>query len=229
MTEQYQHKARKRFGQNFLHDAGVIDRILRSIHAKAEDRLLEIGPGQGALTQGLLSSGAQLDVVELDKDLIPILNQQFAGNSNFNLHQGDALKFDFNSLNAAPGSLRVVGNLPYNISTPLIFHLLHNSHLIRDMHFMLQKEVVERLAAGPGGGDWAACRSWFSTTAGSSTCSTLARGHSTRRRKSTRPSCAWYPTRCCRTRPRITACWSASCAKRSTSAVKPCAAPSSCC
>ncbi|MGZ9741099.1 16S rRNA (adenine(1518)-N(6)/adenine(1519)-N(6))-dimethyltransferase RsmA [Pseudomonas sp. GNP012] len=154
MTEQYQHKARKRFGQNFLHDAGVIDRILRSIHAKAEDRLLEIGPGQGALTQGLLSSGAQLDVVELDKDLIPILNQQFAGKSNFNLHQGDALKFDFNSLNAAPGSLRVVGNLPYNISTPLIFHLLHNSHLIRDMHFMLQKEVVERLAAGPGGGDW---------------------------------------------------------------------------
>ena len=154
MTEQYQHKARKRFGQNFLHDAGVIDRILRSIHAKAEDRLLEIGPGQGALTQGLLSSGAQLDVVELDKDLIPILNQQFAGKSNFNLHQGDALKFDFTSLNAAPGSLRVVGNLPYNISTPLIFHLLHNAHLIRDMHFMLQKEVVERLAAGPGGGDW---------------------------------------------------------------------------
>lgn len=140
MTEHYQHKARKRFGQNFLHDAGVIDRILRSIHAKAEDRLLEIGPGQGALTQGLLSSGGQLDVVELDKDLIPILNQQFAGKSNFNLHQGDALKFDFNSLNAAPASLRVVGNLPYNISTPLIFHLLHNAHLIRDMHFMLQKK-----------------------------------------------------------------------------------------
>jgi 16S rRNA (adenine1518-N6/adenine1519-N6)-dimethyltransferase len=154
MTEHYQHRARKRFGQNFLHDAGVIDRILRSIHAKPEDRLLEIGPGQGALTAGLLNSGAQLDVVELDKDLIPILNQQFAGKSNFNLHQGDALKFDFNSLNAAPNSLRVVGNLPYNISTPLIFHLLHNAHLIRDMHFMLQKEVVERLAAGPGGGDW---------------------------------------------------------------------------
>ena len=97
MTEHYQHKARKRFGQNFLHDAGVIDRILRSIRAKPEDRLLEIGPGQGALTAGLLNSGAQLDVVELDKDLIPILNQQFAGKSNFNLHQGDALKFDFNS------------------------------------------------------------------------------------------------------------------------------------
>ena len=154
MTEQYQHKARKRFGQNFLHDAGVIDRILRAINAKSGDRLLEIGPGQGALTQGILSSGGQLDVVELDKDLIPILNQQFAGMSNFNLHQGDALKFDFATLNAAPRTLRVVGNLPYNISTPLIFHLLKNAELIRDMHFMLQKEVVERMAAGPGGGDW---------------------------------------------------------------------------
>ncbi|MGH8466999.1 MAG: ribosomal RNA small subunit methyltransferase A, partial [Pseudomonas sp.] len=97
MSEQYQHKARKRFGQNFLHDAGVIDRILRSINAKSADRLLEIGPGQGALTEGLLASGAQLDVVELDKDLVPILNQQFAGRDNFSLHQGDALKFDFTS------------------------------------------------------------------------------------------------------------------------------------
>ena len=154
MNDQYQHKARKRFGQNFLHDAGVIDRILRAINAKAGDRLLEIGPGQGALTEGILHSGGQLDVVELDKDLIPILNQQFAGMSNFNLHQGDALKFDFNTLGAAPRTLRVVGNLPYNISTPLIFHLLKNAELIRDMHFMLQKEVVERMAAGPGGGDW---------------------------------------------------------------------------
>jgi 16S rRNA (adenine1518-N6/adenine1519-N6)-dimethyltransferase len=154
MTEQYQHRARKRFGQNFLHDAGVIDRILRSIHARPGEHVLEIGPGQGALTEGILDSGAQLDVVELDKDLVPILNQQFAGRDNFNLHQGDALKFDFNTLGAAPRTLRVVGNLPYNISTPLIFHLLHNAQLIKDMHFMLQKEVVERMAAGPGGGDW---------------------------------------------------------------------------
>ncbi|MCB1654432.1 MAG: 16S rRNA (adenine(1518)-N(6)/adenine(1519)-N(6))-dimethyltransferase, partial [Pseudomonadales bacterium] len=114
MNEQFQHKARKRFGQNFLHDAGVIDRILRAINAKPTDRLLEIGPGQGALTKGILNSGGQLDVVELDKDLIPILKQQFAGMSNFTLHQGDALKFDFNSLGAAPRTLRVVGNLPYN-------------------------------------------------------------------------------------------------------------------
>ncbi|GLK90960.1 16S rRNA (adenine(1518)-N(6)/adenine(1519)-N(6))-dimethyltransferase RsmA [Pseudomonas turukhanskensis] len=154
MTEHYQHRARKRFGQNFLHDAGVIHRILRAIHAKPGERLLEIGPGQGALTEGLLSSGGMLDVVELDLDLIPILKGKFDSNPNFTLHQGDALKFDFTSLNPAPNSLRVVGNLPYNISTPLIFHLLENASLIRDMHFMLQKEVVERLAATPGGGDW---------------------------------------------------------------------------
>ena len=124
---EYQHRARKRFGQNFLHDAGVIHRILRAIHAREDDRLLEIGPGQGALTEGLLGSGAQLDVIELDLDLIPILQAKFGGNPNFRLNQGDALKFDFTRLQAAPHSLRVVGNLPYNISTPLIFHLLDNA------------------------------------------------------------------------------------------------------
>ncbi|WP_252091532.1 16S rRNA (adenine(1518)-N(6)/adenine(1519)-N(6))-dimethyltransferase RsmA [Pseudomonas sp. MWU13-3659] len=154
MNEHYQHRARKRFGQNFLHDAGIIDRILRAINAKAGEHLLEIGPGQGALTEGLLGSGAQLDVVELDKDLVPILQHKFAGRGNFRLHQGDALKFDFNQLGVPEYSLKVVGNLPYNISTPLIFHLLAHANLIRDMHFMLQKEVVERMAAGPGGGDW---------------------------------------------------------------------------
>ncbi|QLF92858.1 16S rRNA (adenine(1518)-N(6)/adenine(1519)-N(6))-dimethyltransferase RsmA [Pseudomonas sp. ABC1] len=151
---EHQHRARKRFGQNFLHDAGVIHRILRSIHAKPGERLVEIGPGQGALTEGLLGSGAQLDVVELDLDLIPILQGKFADNERFRLHQGDALKFDFNRLAPQPRELRIVGNLPYNISTPLIFHLLDNAPLIRDMHFMLQKEVVERMAAQPGGGDW---------------------------------------------------------------------------
>jgi 16S rRNA (adenine1518-N6/adenine1519-N6)-dimethyltransferase len=154
MPENYQHRARKRFGQNFLHDAGVIHRILRAIRAKEDEHLLEIGPGQGALTEGLLDSGAQLDVIELDLDLIPILQSKFGDRSRFRLNQGDALKFDFARLQAEPRSLRVVGNLPYNISTPLIFHLLANAGLIRDMHFMLQKEVVERLAAEPGGGDW---------------------------------------------------------------------------
>ncbi len=155
MSELFQHRARKRFGQNFLHDAGVIHRILRAIAAQEGQRLLEIGPGQGALTEGLLGSGASLDVIELDQDLIPHLKWRFGLKPNFSLHQGDALKFDFSSLIASPeDKLRVVGNLPYNISTPLIFHLLEHAPVIEDMHFMLQKEVVERLAAEPGSGDW---------------------------------------------------------------------------
>ena len=154
MSELYQHRARKRFGQNFLHDAGVIHRILRAIHAREGQRLLEIGPGQGALTEGLLGSGARLDVIELDQDLIPLLKLKFGLESRFSLHQGDALKFDFASLVESGEKLRVVGNLPYDISTPLIFHLLEHAPVIEDMHFMLQKEVVERLAATPGGGDW---------------------------------------------------------------------------
>jgi 16S rRNA (adenine1518-N6/adenine1519-N6)-dimethyltransferase len=151
---EYQHRARKRFGQNFLHDAGVIHRILRGIYPRAGEHLVEIGPGQGALTEGLLDSGARLDVIELDLDLIPILQGKFGSLPNFHMNQGDALKFDFTRLSENAHSLRIVGNLPYNISTPLIFHLLDHAHLIRDMHFMLQKEVVERLAATPGGGDW---------------------------------------------------------------------------
>ncbi|MCY1501455.1 Ribosomal RNA small subunit methyltransferase A [compost metagenome] len=154
MSEPYQHRARKRFGQNFLHDAGVIHRILRSIAPREGQHLVEIGPGQGALTEGLVDSGARLDVIELDLDLIPQLKWRFGLKPNFALHQGDALKFDFATLPVAGEKLRVVGNLPYNISTPLIFHLLEHAGVIQDMHFMLQKEVVERLAAEPGGGDW---------------------------------------------------------------------------
>ena len=154
MSELYQHRARKRFGQNFLHDAGVIHRILRAIHARPGEHLVEIGPGQGALTEGLIDSGAKLDVIELDQDLVPLLKLRFGLNPQFSLHQGDAMKFDFASLVHDDKKLRVVGNLPYNISTPLIFHLLEHAACIGDMHFMLQKEVVERLAAEPGGGDW---------------------------------------------------------------------------
>lgn len=154
MANLYLHRARKRFGQNFLHDAGVIDRILRAIFPREGERLLEIGPGQGALTAELVSSGAQLDVIELDKDLIPLLKLRFGLKPNFQLHEGDALQFDFNRLDVGPRRLRVVGNLPYNISTPLIFHLLDHVGLIQDMHFMLQKEVVERMSAKPGGGHW---------------------------------------------------------------------------
>jgi 16S rRNA (adenine1518-N6/adenine1519-N6)-dimethyltransferase len=143
------HRARKRFGQNFLHDAGIIHRIARSIGASEKDHVVEIGPGQGALTEDILLSGCQLDAVELDRDLIPILQTRFADHPRFNLQQGDALKFDFTSLQKNNEKLRVVGNLPYNISTPLIFHLLDQHELIYDMHFMLQLEVVNRLAATP--------------------------------------------------------------------------------
>ena len=144
------HRARKRFGQNFLHDAGVIHHIARSINASSDDHIVEIGPGQGALTADILASGCRLDAIELDRDLIPILQQRFAGEQRFSLHQGDALEFDFSSLQQQGKKLRVVGNLPYNISTPLIFHLLDQQALIHDMYFMLQLEVVNRLAAVPG-------------------------------------------------------------------------------
>ncbi|WP_022961607.1 16S rRNA (adenine(1518)-N(6)/adenine(1519)-N(6))-dimethyltransferase RsmA [Halopseudomonas pelagia] len=144
------HRARKRFGQNFLHDAGVINRILRAVAPREGQHLVEIGPGQGAITEGLLSSGAQLEVVELDHDLHPLLLARFGDNPQFTLHKGDALKFDFRSLATDERKLRIVGNLPYNISTPLMFHLIAQSDCVADMHFMLQKEVVQRLAAGAG-------------------------------------------------------------------------------
>lgn len=144
------HRARKRFGQNFLQDPGVISRIARAIGAREDQHLVEIGPGQGALTAAILDSGCKLDAVELDRDLAPVLLAQFANNKRFRLHQGDALKFDFSTLQQDGEPLRIVGNLPYNISTPLIFHLLDQRAVIRDMHFMLQLEVVNRLAASPG-------------------------------------------------------------------------------
>ena len=144
-----EHRARKRFGQNFLHDQTVIHRIVRAIHPRAGETLLEIGPGQGALTSELLASGCKLFALELDRDLVEILQRKFAEEPRFHLQQGDALKFALADIaNAAP--LRIVGNLPYNISTPLIFHLLEQRAHIIDMHFMLQKEVVDRLAAAPG-------------------------------------------------------------------------------
>jgi len=143
------HRARKRFGQNFLVDASVVDRIVSAIAPGPEDAMVEIGPGHGALTESLLARCPALQVVELDRDLIAPLRSRFANYPLFRVHQGDALKFDFGQL-APSATIRVVGNLPYNISTPLLFHLLTFGPKIRDMHFMLQKEVVDRLAAGPG-------------------------------------------------------------------------------
>jgi len=145
------HQARKRFGQNFLHDPNVIRNIVKSIRPRVGDNIVEIGPGMGAITEQLLdATEGKLHVVELDRDLIPGLRVKFFNHSGFKIHEADALKFDFASLKEDDGQLRIVGNLPYNISTPLIFHLLEYSGLVKDMHFMLQKEVVQRLAAGPG-------------------------------------------------------------------------------
>ena len=157
-----QHQARKRFGQNFLQDASVIDRIAAAVHAQSDEHLVEIGPGQGALTAALIESGCTLDVIELDRDLVPGLLAAFSLKPRFKLHSADALTFDYAALRTSGKGesvphdqcLRVVGNLPYNISTPLIFKLLENAAIIRDMHFMLQLEVVERLAASPGSKDW---------------------------------------------------------------------------
>lgn len=144
------HQARKRFGQNFLQDQAVIEQIISGIHPQPGDRIVEIGPGLGALTEPLLEANdGKLQVVELDRDLIPILRTKFFNYPDFIIHESDALKFDFDALADADHRLRIVGNLPYNISTPLIFHLLESIENLQDMHFMLQKEVVERMAAAP--------------------------------------------------------------------------------
>lgn len=144
------HIPRKRFGQNFLHDHSIIYNIISSVQAEAGQHWVEIGPGQGALTQPLLAAGVRLDVVELDRDLVALLTEKFKRYDNLRIHGADALRFDFAALADEANRLRVIGNLPYNISTPLMFHLLDNAYCIEDMHFMLQKEVVDRICAVPG-------------------------------------------------------------------------------
>lgn len=144
------HQPRKRFGQNFLRDHRIISDILAHAHPQPGERWLEIGPGLGALTKPLLECGVQLDVVELDRDLVVRLQKQFAHYSNLTIHSADALAFDFTALVQPGQKLRVIGNLPYNISTPLMFHLLETTDCVEDMIFMLQKEVVERICAEAG-------------------------------------------------------------------------------
>jgi len=147
-----QHRAKKRFGQNFLIDLNVIDRIIHSIDPQPGDHLVEIGPGLGALTQPLLEIVSRLDVIELDRDIIPEL-QSLDISNKLNVHNTDVLTFDFTDFSEANcnhGKLRIVGNLPYNISTAVLFHLIKHRNVIQDMHFMLQKEVVERIAANTG-------------------------------------------------------------------------------
>ena len=148
------HHPRKRFGQNFLRDDAVISAIEQAISPVDSDHLVEIGPGTGALTGAIVESGCRLDVIELDRDLKAGLLASFSIYPQFTLHSADALAFDFGSLVDNGQKLRVIGNLPYNIATPLIMRLLDQKHLIQDMHFMLQLEVVQRLTAKPGTKAW---------------------------------------------------------------------------
>jgi 16S rRNA (adenine1518-N6/adenine1519-N6)-dimethyltransferase len=147
--------ARKRFGQHFLHDRGVLERIAREIAPRPDDALLEIGPGRGALTELLMGRGASLDCIEIDRDLAAALERRWGGTPGFTLHVADALKFDLAHLATLRGRrLRVIGNLPYNISTPLLFHVAAAHAHIDDLHVMLQKEVIDRIVARPGTGDY---------------------------------------------------------------------------
>ena len=143
------HIARKRFGQNFLVSREIVADIVSAIAPEPDDKLVEIGPGLGALTTPLLQHLKQLVVIEIDRDLIARLRERYSA-EQLVIHEGDALQFDFARLAGTPNSLRVVGNLPYNISTPLLFHLAAYAEHVLDMHFMLQKEVVERMVAAPG-------------------------------------------------------------------------------
>ena len=147
------HIPRKRFGQNFLTDQNVLHEIIRAIAPAADNLMVEIGPGQGAMTSLLLEQLNALHAVELDRDLVALLQKKF-GTGKLLIHSADALQFDFVSLLKKDKKLRIVGNLPYNISSPLLFHLAQYASQVQDQHFMLQKEVVERMVAAPGGKDY---------------------------------------------------------------------------
>ena len=147
-------RPKKRYGQHFLHDPGTIDRIVRAIDPQPGDRLVEIGPGRGAISAALLDGAGALDVIEIDPDVIPALTRRCAGRGELRVHLADALEFDFRALRGSGAKLRLAGNLPYNVSTPLLFRLIEQIDAIADMHFMLQKEVVARMAARPGTRDY---------------------------------------------------------------------------
>jgi 16S rRNA (adenine1518-N6/adenine1519-N6)-dimethyltransferase len=143
-------RAKKSLGQHFLHDPGTIERIVRAVAPARGQRLVEIGPGRGAVTAPLLEAAGAIDVVEIDRDVVPVLEERCRGRGALRVHLCDALTFDLRALRGDGPPLRLVGNLPYNISTPLLFRFVEQLDAIADMHFMLQKEVVARMAARPG-------------------------------------------------------------------------------
>jgi 16S rRNA (adenine1518-N6/adenine1519-N6)-dimethyltransferase len=146
--------AKKRYGQHFLHDPGTIERIVRAIDPHPGQRIVEIGPGRGAITAPVLARARVLDVVEIDRDVVPLLETQCLGRGELRVHVADALEFDLRALRGAGPRLRLIGNLPYNVSTPLLFRFIEQLDAVEDMHFMLQREVVRRMAARPGTGDY---------------------------------------------------------------------------
>jgi len=145
---------RRRFSQNFLHDAAVIQRMLMTLAAGTDETFLEIGPGRGALTEPLLKAGAALKVIEIDRDLAAALSARHGHNSQLEVIVGDALRYPLAQARPESGRLRVIGNLPYNLSTPLLFHLTDHLDGIEDLHLLLQREVVTRMAANPGSRDY---------------------------------------------------------------------------
>jgi 16S rRNA (adenine1518-N6/adenine1519-N6)-dimethyltransferase len=149
MSLPFQQPAKKSLGQHFLHERGVIEKILLAVDPRPGDRLVEIGPGQGAMTFPLLDRHGALTAIEFDRDLLAPLADAARAHGELTLVHADVLDVDFSAL-AGDGMLRLVGNLPYNLSSPILFHALAHAPVIRDMHFMLQKEVVDRMAAGPG-------------------------------------------------------------------------------
>ena len=142
--------AKKHLGQHFLHERGIINKIVQAVDPQPGDRLVEIGPGQGAITFPLLDRHGELTVIEFDRDLIFPLTEAARAHGTLEVIHRDVLSVDFTALTGGEGQIRLVGNLPYNLSSPILFHALEHAAAIRDMHFMLQKEVVDRMAAGPG-------------------------------------------------------------------------------
>ena len=147
-------RPRKRLGQHFLHDPIVVAKIVSTIAPRRGERIVEIGGGRGALTAPLLERSDDLHVIELDTDLADLIEERYGGSAALTLHRADALKFDYSAVADAEMPLRIVGNLPYNVSTPLLFRLLEFRSIVVDMHLMLQKEVVDRMTAQPGGKDY---------------------------------------------------------------------------
>lgn len=198
------HTARKRFGQNFLHDRYVIDQIVAAINPQPGQNLVEIGPGLAALTEPVAAQMDKMTVVELDRDLAARLREHPTLKDKLTVIEADAMRFDFSTLmGEGKGPLRIFGNLPYNISTPLIFHLCEFADRVEDMHFMLQKEVVLRLAAGPGSKAYGRLSVMTQYYCQVIPVLEVGRAPSSRPPRWTPPWCVWCRTRTRPSSPRI--------------------------